>query len=205
MTTDEQMMLTTDFGRLHAPLRPWLIRQHTSSCEDCPRSVVPRYDGFHQIFPVWRSFILILKCLNRSIYINKFSSMYERRFWIFEACANFFFNISYSDKYVYSYIGIVWRVIILSVLKSKFNDVIGLQDFFEQLRVFFSDSSGWGKVSCCRIWREKYDAGERLWLHLSSPSIPCGHFTEKSPKVSKKSIVYLFMTFSYNDYCCFSV
>lgn len=67
--------------------------------------------------------------------------MYERRFWIFEDCANFFFNISYSDKYVYSYIGIVWRVIILSVLKSKFNDVIGLQDFFEQLR-FFSDSSG---------------------------------------------------------------
>lgn len=48
----------------------------------------------------------------------------------------FFFYISYSDKYVYSYIGIVWRVIILSVLKSKFNDVIGLQDFFEQLRFF---------------------------------------------------------------------
>lgn len=62
--------------------------------------------------------------------------MYERRFWIFEACANFFFNISYSDKYVYSYIGIVWRLIILSVLKSKFNDVIGLHDFFEQLRFF---------------------------------------------------------------------
>lgn len=63
--------------------------------------------------------------------------MYERRFWIFEACANFFFfYISYSDKYVYSYIGIVWRLIILSVLKSKFNDVIGLQDFFEQLRFF---------------------------------------------------------------------
>lgn len=68
--------------------------------------------------------------------------MYERRFWIFEACANFFFFILYSDKYVYSYIGIVWRLIILSVLKSKFNDVIGVQDFFEQLRGFFSDSSG---------------------------------------------------------------
>lgn len=49
----------------------------------------------------------------------------------------FFFYISYSDKYVYSYIGIVWRLIILSVLKSKFNDVIGLQDFFEQLRFFW--------------------------------------------------------------------
>lgn len=68
--------------------------------------------------------------------------MYERRFWIFEACANFFFYISYSDKYVYSYIGIVWRLIILSVLKSKFNDVIGLQDFFEQLRGFFLTQAG---------------------------------------------------------------
>lgn len=32
------------------------------------------------------------------------------------------------------------------------------------------------------------------------PLVPCGHFTEKSPKVSKKSIVYLFMTCSYNDF-----
>lgn len=38
----------------------------------------------------------------------------------------FFFYILYFDKYVYSYIGIVWRLIILFVLKLKFNDVIGL-------------------------------------------------------------------------------
>lgn len=53
----------------------------------------------------------------------------------------FLFNISYSDRYVYS----EWRLIILSVLKSKFNDVIGLQDFFEQLRGFFLTQAGEAK------------------------------------------------------------
>lgn len=71
------------------------------------------------------------------------------RYFQFEGClfllnthTDNFLNlyISYSDKYIYSYtsIGIVWRLVILSVLKSKFYNVTGFQDFFEQLRVFLT-------------------------------------------------------------------
>lgn len=113
MTTDEQMMLTTDFGRLHAPLRPWLIRQHTSSCEDCPRSVVPRYDVFHQIFPVWR------------------------------------------------FTGLFWAT------------------------AFFLTQAGEAKWPVAEF-DEKSMMQENGFDFTCPPLVPCGHFTENSPKVSKK-------------------
>lgn len=75
------------------------------------------------------------------------------------------------------------------MLKSKFNDVIGLQDFFEQLR-FFLTQAGEAKWAVAEF-DKKSMMQENGFDFTCPPLVPCGHFTEKSPKVSKKSIVYL--------------
>lgn len=128
------------------------------------------------------------------MYITKFSLMYERRFWIFEACANFFFYISYSDKYVYSYIGIVWRVIILSVLKSKFNDVIGLQDFFEQLRFFWLKRARQSELF--HLTRTVWGRRTAL-IHLSSPSTMWAFHGEIAKSFKEKYSVFIYDIFVY--------